>query len=96
MTLRNKEISIKAGIICFSVFMIPWLLLALIGWIAAPEGFQSETLAAFLLGIIVFAFVSVFLGFSIFRKSKLLKLFSYVFIAAVPIAWVFWIMGWIQ
>lgn len=92
---NNRKKGIRAGIICFSVFMAPWLILALFAWIAAPEGFEGETLTAFLIGISVFAFVSVFLGLSIVSNKIILKLLSYVFIAAVPIMWLFWVVGWI-
>jgi hypothetical protein len=51
---KNRTKGIQAGIICFSVFMTPWLILALLAWITAPEGFKGETLASFLIGYLVF------------------------------------------
>lgn len=92
---KAKQNGSRAGLICFSAFMAPWLILAFFAWTTAPEGFQGETLAAFLIGIGVFAFVSAFLGFSVTLNLKWLKIVAYLLIAAVPIIWIFWVIDWI-
>jgi hypothetical protein len=84
----DKGKGIRAGLICFAAFLIPWFLWAFLFYSVAPEGFQGDDLVAFLIGVVFFAFVSAFLGFSIARKSKLLKVLSYLLVAAVPITWV--------
>jgi hypothetical protein len=84
----DKRKGIRAGLICFAAFLVPWFLGVFLFYSVAPEGFQGDDLIAFLIGIIVFAFVSAFLGFSIAKKSKLLKVLSYLLVAAVPITWV--------
>jgi hypothetical protein len=84
----DKGKGIRAGLICFVAFMVPWLFLTFIALTIASESFEGQNIIAFFVGILIFIFVSAFLGFSIARKSKLLKVLSYLLVAAVPITWV--------
>ena len=83
----------KAGIICFSVFMTPWLLSLILALITDIHGFRVESILGTLIGILVFAVVSAFLGFSIARKSVILIVFSSLLVVATPVCWV--IMPWL-
>jgi|WetSurSiteA1Bulk_404760.scaffolds.fasta_scaffold336696_1 hypothetical protein len=90
---NTKKKGIKAGIICFSVFMAPWLFAIILALVTDPAGFRGETIAGIIIGILVFAFVSAFLGYSIAKKSRILIILSSLAVVAVPIAW--WYMPWI-
>jgi len=83
----DKGKGIRAGLICFTAFMVPWLFLTFMALTTAPESFRGQNIIDFCVGIFIFIFVSAFLGFSIARKSKLLKILSYLLVAAVPITW---------
>jgi len=89
--IRKK--GIIAGAICFSVFMIPWLGSIILAVITDPAGFRGETILGISIGIIIFASVASFFGYSIANKSKILIIISSVFVVAVPILW--WMMPWI-
>ena len=88
-----KAKGIKAGIICFSVFMIPWLFFIIFALITDPYGFRAESIIGILIGIIVFAFVSSFLGYSIAKKSVILIVIASIIVAAVPVIW--WYLAWL-
>jgi hypothetical protein len=82
-----KEKGIKAGAICFSCFMVPWLFL-LFGALLFSEGFDRQTIIGFIALIYIFILVSSFLGFSIARESRRLIIISSILVAAVPITWI--------
>jgi hypothetical protein len=88
-----KTKGIKAGIICFSVFMVPWFGFTLLALVTDFHGFNGESIAGIIVGIIVFAFVSTVLGFSIAKKSVFLIILASLVVAAVPILWV--MMPWL-
>ena len=88
-----KTWGIKAGIVCFSVFMIPWLGCILWALIPDPTGFNGESIAGIFIGILVFAAVSAFLGFSIAKKSIILIVLACLCITGIPVWWVF--MPWL-
>jgi hypothetical protein len=81
-----KEKGIKVGAICFSCFMIPWLLL-LIAALTLSEGIDDQIIG-FFVGILIFILISSFFGFSMSTKSKVLKIISSILVAAVPITWI--------
>lgn len=83
----------KAGIICFSVFMVPWLGFVLLALITDPHGFNNESIIGILIGILIFAIVAAFLGFSIAKKSILSIILASLAVTAVPITWV--MMPWL-
>jgi hypothetical protein len=94
MTINTEKArGIKAGTICFSVFMLPWLGCILWSLIPDPTGFNGESIAGILIGIVVFAAVSAFLGFSIAKKSVILIVLASLCIVALPIWWV--MMPWL-
>jgi hypothetical protein len=89
----NRTGGIIAGTICFSVFMIPWLYLIYKAFKTDPHGFRAETNIGITIGVLVFAFVSSFLGFSIAKKSVILVIIASIFILAVPAIW--WQLAWL-
>jgi hypothetical protein len=92
-TKTPKQKGIKAGIICFSVFMLPWLGFLLLALITDTTGFNAESITGTLAGIIVFTLVSFFFGFSIAKKSLLLIVLSSVCVLIIPVLWYF--MPWL-
>jgi LPXTG-motif cell wall-anchored protein len=86
----NKEKGIIAGWICFSAFMVPWLFFLLLDTIDTGymAGLTGEKGVWFFTGIGIFILISGFFGFSMSKKSRLLKVLSSLFVAAVPTIWI--------
>jgi|WetSurMetagenome_2_1015567.scaffolds.fasta_scaffold108267_2 hypothetical protein len=84
----SKDKGINAGLICFSCFLIPYLLLALLFYLSTPEYFDVQNIIAFFVGIFIIGGISAFFGYSIAKNSKKLKIISSLIIATVPIAWI--------
>jgi hypothetical protein len=89
----KQKWGVLAGILCFALFMIPWLYLIFSALISDPHGFRAEGVFGILIGIAIFALVSSFFGFSIAKKSALLIILSCLCILAVPAIW--WYFAWL-
>jgi hypothetical protein len=88
-----KKWGIVSGVICFTVFIIPWLWSLVYALVTDPSGFNMESIIGTISGIIVFALVAAFFGFSIAKKSFYLIVISSVCVVAIPIWWYF--MPWL-
>jgi hypothetical protein len=91
--VKIKRKGIIAGIICFSIFMIPWLSYLVYALVTDITGFSSESIIGTIIGVLVFAAVSSFFSYSIFKKSLLLIIISSACVLAIPLLWYF--MPWL-
>jgi len=90
---KSKKKAIKKGLICFFIFTTPWLLLTLVALIRDPGGFSVESTIGIVIGILIFAFVGTFFGFSLLSKSIILRILAYLCIIAIPVLW--WMNPWL-
>ena len=65
-----------AGIICFIILIIIWFVPFLFSLLSIPESFNSNTIILLILGMIISALISFFLGYSFYTNSHLLKYVS--------------------
>jgi hypothetical protein len=89
----EKTGGIIGGSVCFAVFLIPWLYLIFSALRSDPHGFRAEGIIGIFIGIVIFAIVSSFLGYSISKKSIILIVISSILVLAVPAIW--WYFAWL-
>ena len=88
MIVANKARGIKAGLICFTAFMVVWLFPIFASLFVAPEALDARVLIQFIVGTGIIICISAFFGFSFATKSIVLKIISSLFVLAIPAYWV--------
>jgi hypothetical protein len=82
---KDKLKGIIAGVVCFLLFMIPYMIISFFG--AAILGINSINFIYFFVGILTITIISSFFGLSMASKSKILKIISSICVLAMAIIW---------
>jgi len=85
---QAKQKGKKAGLICFVVLIVIWILPIFLSLMVAPETLNKKFFIQFFIGTGIIAFLSAFFGFSMATKSRFLKIFSSILLASIPIYWI--------